>query len=378
MKFHLLPLTLASLFSVSVFASDIATTTRDLQDQEIGIEICSCAPNSYEFTLDFALTCPPVNITLGDAVAATTCMVSPFGDPEVSDLVPISVSSVDVLELNQNLQVINQENIGADFLDGDTFSYISYAAIPGMTVNPVDLPRAIQLNIVGKNKDGDEIINVYLITFTNSCGAYPVLSEGQFAGWTRFSDLGPPNKELCPAAPAPITKPPTKPPTPIPPMSMSMSMDMGMGMGMAFKDLTIDNFEEFFYDDSDAELREKGKVLKSATNEKGGKGSKSYSKSGKKDGTSEKDKGSKGSKGYKSEPVTKKKQKEGKKETTKLESKGSKSYKAESVTKKKLKESKKETTKLRKSEKDSNKSEKENAQKVEKDARKSSKKRLRI
>ena len=171
------------------FPLEAATRELQLQEQEIGTEICYCAPNSYEFTLDFFLTCPPVNITLGDAVAATTCMVSPFGDPEVSDLVPVSVQSIDILELNQNLQVIVQENIGGDFIDGDTFSYISYAAIPGMIVNPEDLPRAIQLNIVGLNKDGEEIINVYLITFTNTCGAYPVLSEGQFAGWTRFVSI---------------------------------------------------------------------------------------------------------------------------------------------------------------------------------------------
>jgi hypothetical protein len=65
-------------------------TKRELQhqQQEIGTEICYCAPNSYKFTLEFSLTCPPVNITMGDGVAATTCMVCPFGDPEVSDLVP--------------------------------------------------------------------------------------------------------------------------------------------------------------------------------------------------------------------------------------------------------------------------------------------------
>ena len=154
--------------------------------QEIGTEICYCAPNSYEFTLDFSLTCPPVNITLGNAVAATTCQVSPFGDPAVSDLVPVTVNSIDILELNQNLQVMVQENIASTFLDGHPFSYVSYAAIPGEIVNPEDLPRAIQLNIVGVNKEGEEIINVYLITFTNACGAYPVLYEGQFAGWTRF------------------------------------------------------------------------------------------------------------------------------------------------------------------------------------------------
>ena len=177
-------------FAAALFVASFSLSgaeTRELQ-KAIGTEICHCAPNAYEFTLDFSLTCPPVNITLGDAVAATTCMVSPFGSPEVADLVPVSVSSIDILELNQNLQVMVQENIEPkeSYLDGDTFSYISYAAIPGEIVNPEDLPRAIQLNIVGFNQFGEEIINVYLITFTNVCGAYPVLQEGQFAGWTRF------------------------------------------------------------------------------------------------------------------------------------------------------------------------------------------------
>ncbi len=170
------------------FASISGATSRALQDQVIGTDICFCAPNTYEFTLDFSLTCPPVNITLGDAVKATTCMVSPFTVETVADLVPVSVQTVEVLELNQNLQVWSQEVIEPmdDFLDGDTFSYTSYAAIPGDIVKPEDLPRAIQLNINGRNQFGEDIINVYLITFTSSCGAYPVLFEGQWAGWTRF------------------------------------------------------------------------------------------------------------------------------------------------------------------------------------------------
>jgi hypothetical protein len=172
---------------LAAFASLSGATSRELQ-QEIGTDICYCAPNAYEFELDFSLTCPPVNITVGDAVAQTTCMVSPFGNEQVADLVPVRVTSIDVLELNQNLQVMVQETIQPTeaFLDKDTFSYVSYAAIPGEVVKPEDLPRAIQLNIVGVNQFEEEIINVYLITFTNSCGAYPVLYEGQWAGWTRF------------------------------------------------------------------------------------------------------------------------------------------------------------------------------------------------
>jgi len=260
----------AALFAAFVTLS--GATARELQ-QELGTEICYCAPNAYEFTLDFTLTCPPVNITLGDAVAATTCMVSPFGAPEVADLVPVSVSSIDVLELNQNLQVVVQENIAPkeSYLDGDTFSYISYAAIPGEIVNPEDLPRAIQLNIVGVNKNGEEIINVYLITFTNSCGAYPVLQKGQWAGWTRFSDLGPPSPELCPAARAPSSAP-TLAPTPlIMSMSMSMSMDMGGLEGFSIEDLLDGEFE---YEEKSKGKGKSGKREKAKSGAKAGKSNK--------------------------------------------------------------------------------------------------------
>ena len=154
--------------------------------EQIGVDICSCAPGTYEFTLDFSLSCPPVNITLGDAVRDTSCMVSPFGDPTVSDLVPVAVNSIDILELDQNLQISVQENIAGSFGDGDHFQYISSAAVPGEIVDPTAIPRAIQLNLIGVNQYDQPIINVYLIIFTNNCGKYPVLFEGQYAGWTRF------------------------------------------------------------------------------------------------------------------------------------------------------------------------------------------------
>jgi hypothetical protein len=171
----------------------LPSATTGQNEQEIGTDVCSCAPNTYEFTLDFSLFCPPVNITIGDAVEATTCMVSPFGDPDVTDLIPVAVQSIDILELNRNLQIMSQENIAGNFGDGDTFQYISYAALPGEIVVPDDLPRAIQINIIGVNQFEEPIINVYLITFTNSCGSYPILFEGQSAGWTRFVS----NMKVC-------------------------------------------------------------------------------------------------------------------------------------------------------------------------------------
>jgi hypothetical protein len=64
-----------------------------------GQEICYCAPFKYTFTFDFALTCPPVNVTLNEGIADLFCAVTSFGD--VADLVPVQVDLVDVLELDQ-------------------------------------------------------------------------------------------------------------------------------------------------------------------------------------------------------------------------------------------------------------------------------------
>jgi len=217
-----------------------------------------------------------VNITLGDAVAATTCLVSPFGSAEVADLVPVNITSIDVLELNQNLQIMVNENISPNkaFLDGDTFTYTSYAAIPGEIVNPEDLPRAIQLNLVGQNKLGEEIINMYLITFTSSCGAYPVLFGGQWAGWTRFRDLGPPSPDLCPPAREP-TPSPTPAPTASPSLMFSMSMSMSMDMGLEEFSIADLLESEVVYTPKSAKSKGKGKAGKREKSKEGAKAGKS-------------------------------------------------------------------------------------------------------
>ena len=154
--------------------------------QEIGTEICACSPRSYEFTLDFNLTCPPVNIAVGDAVDDTSCLISPFGALDVEDLVPVSVDSIDVLELGQNLRVIAQTDIDQTFSDGDSFTYTSVVADPSSIETVEQVPRALQINIVGNNQHGDRIINVFIVTFTNDCDKYPVFEEGQSAGWAKF------------------------------------------------------------------------------------------------------------------------------------------------------------------------------------------------
>lgn len=186
---------------------------------QIGVDICACSPSTYTFTFDFSLTCLPVNITTNDdgAIQDISCLVSPFGDPAVTDLVPVAVQTIDILELGQDLRVLNTENIAGDFKDGDDFTYTSIADDPNNIPTTMDFPRALQLNIVGMNSNKDQIINVYIITFTNNCGAYPVLQEGDSAGWTIVSDVSPPLQAFCPLLDLePDDQPTTPNPSPTP------------------------------------------------------------------------------------------------------------------------------------------------------------------
>jgi hypothetical protein len=150
-----------------------------------GQEICYCAPLRYTFTFDFQLTCPPVNVTRTGGIAATFCQVSPFGDPDqnITDLIPVEVGYVDVLELGQAFDVLSQDNITGTFLDGDSFSYTS---IVQRNETLTEFPKVIQLNIFAFNADGQPIVNFFAIAFTNNCLEFPVLLEGDSAGWTKF------------------------------------------------------------------------------------------------------------------------------------------------------------------------------------------------
>jgi hypothetical protein len=176
-----------SILFATLFLFSLVSRGQEIDSgPEIGTELCSCSPSTYEFTLDFDLSCPPVNITIGNAVQATSCITSPYGDPDITDLVPVAVTSITILEMGQELMVVSQTNINKELLNGDTVTYSSIAADPNSITNAKVVPRAIQINLEGKNVLDQKIINVFIITFTNECGSYPVFEEGQSAGWMRF------------------------------------------------------------------------------------------------------------------------------------------------------------------------------------------------
>lgn len=165
-------------FLSSVYSIFYATTVH-AQD------ICGCSPRTFTLNLDFSLACPPTNITSGGGIAAVSCLVSPFGAP-ATDLTPVVVESISILELDQSNNVIVEERIEGNLLDGDTFSYTSVLDNTGSITISEQIPRALQMNLNGRNLEGVILLNVFIITYSNECGFVPVIQDGHSAGWVIF------------------------------------------------------------------------------------------------------------------------------------------------------------------------------------------------
>jgi hypothetical protein len=151
---------------------------------QIGDTICACSPTVFDWTLDFSLTCADANIGVSDGIDATDCSITPF-QGEVSSLVPVNVFSVDFLELDQNGDVLNQRSSFVDLQDGDTVSYESFSINPDL-VTEVTAPKTLIVSFIARNAAREPLFMQYLITYSNSCNAFPVLVPGQQIGWTRF------------------------------------------------------------------------------------------------------------------------------------------------------------------------------------------------
>lgn len=159
---------------------------------QIGVELCACFPSVYTFILNFDQACNETSIP-GAGIDRTDCFVSAStppgsgGDP--TDEVPVAVSNVDILELGQNLRVIASTRVTGDFRSGDDFSYASVLSTPegvAMAEEQGIFPGGLQLNIQGRNALDEFITNVWVIVFSNDCGLFPVIEEGDQIGWTTF------------------------------------------------------------------------------------------------------------------------------------------------------------------------------------------------
>jgi hypothetical protein len=153
---------------------------------QIGVSICACTPATYNFTLDFTGTCPPINVPNNAGILASSCLISPFGNPDITDFVPIRVNDIEIRELGQNVEPVFMDTLEGDFFQGDSFIYTSITDDVDSVISSQYIPRVLQLSIIGFNAAEDALINVFVITLTNDCNAYPVFQEGDSAGWAVF------------------------------------------------------------------------------------------------------------------------------------------------------------------------------------------------
>jgi hypothetical protein len=152
--------------------------------QTVGVDICACQPSTYEFLLDFGLTCDNKTVG-GPGINASECRVTTDRNLNVTDLIPVTVSKIQVLELNQELDVIATTPYEGEFTDGDIITFTSVIATDNIT-NPDDVPRALQMTLEGRNSLEQDLVNYWIIIFDNSCGIYPVVLQGEQIGWTIF------------------------------------------------------------------------------------------------------------------------------------------------------------------------------------------------
>ena len=59
--------------------------------QRVGVDICACQPGTYEFTLDFDLTCDLKTIQ-GPGIGESSCVVDTQEGLNVTDMTPVQVS----------------------------------------------------------------------------------------------------------------------------------------------------------------------------------------------------------------------------------------------------------------------------------------------
>ena len=154
------------------------------------LEVCACSPTSYELKLNFTNTCdtsPELREEEGQnmGISSFSCLVDAFGDASATDFVPVSVQSIDILELGQEMTVLSQRTIDGDDFD-ETSNGLVYNSIitdEQFRQEESDLPSAIQFSIVGRNQFDKPLINVFIITFTNDCSAQRTLESGLQVGW---------------------------------------------------------------------------------------------------------------------------------------------------------------------------------------------------
>jgi hypothetical protein len=140
---------------------------------------CVCQPSDITFAVNKTLSCDTSTIVTGlPGIADTQCVVTTTGNSS-PDIVPVSISSITVSEVDSSNNVL-QSIAYSDAI----FTYTSYAVTKSESVANGVIPKGLQISTTGLNAAGETIINNVEILFTNECKISPVLESGSQIGWT--------------------------------------------------------------------------------------------------------------------------------------------------------------------------------------------------
>jgi hypothetical protein len=163
----------------------------------IGTDVCSCAPSSYVFSFNFSGTCETSTLKTGQpGLNETGCLVD-RGD----DRVPVSLTSVLIADLDQDLQSIiaGQE---ANLTSTDTIVYDAFTKTADAgTVDPAKIPRGVAVIMKGVNAAGANVQMSIAIIYTQECDIYPIVSAGDSVGWLVIVSFSQRHKKRSVSAP---------------------------------------------------------------------------------------------------------------------------------------------------------------------------------
>lgn len=174
----------ASTFMAKFLGGTLLLLLASPVQAQVGTTICSCSPPTYEFTLDFSLTCDDTRLP-SPGIADFECVIAPFQTGADIDLTPASVETTDFVEFDQALGRLAESSIFDQLRDGDTITYTATTTDPGAVTMP-SVPKALKITMLAQNSVGQPLLMTWMITFTNNCNQFPVLSVGDTIGWTRF------------------------------------------------------------------------------------------------------------------------------------------------------------------------------------------------
>ena len=154
---------------------------------QIGVTFCACQPSVYTFTFNFSAICD-ISMIEGPGVLDADCFARGFSiGPEITnDTVPVQITTISVMELSRNRDVLSQTPYVGEYRNGDSFTYTALLSTPDNTTDltPDSIPGGLQLDMVGVNQIEQPITNVWIVLFDSNCGIFPILNVGDEIGWT--------------------------------------------------------------------------------------------------------------------------------------------------------------------------------------------------